>query len=58
MTCGMKEYFREHRVVINTALCGGWASMGWGKGHECYDPQIAKTCEDFVANNPGKLKEA
>ncbi|KAF2013482.1 glycoside hydrolase family 16 protein [Aaosphaeria arxii CBS 175.79] len=55
-TCPISEKFKDHRIVINIALCGDLAGGAWG-GSACQTPQ-APTCADYVLGNPSAMSEA
>lgn len=50
-----ERLFRELKIVINTTFCGDWAGKVWGSS-EC--AQLAPSCEEYVAGNPGVFKDA
>ncbi|OJD11364.1 hypothetical protein AJ78_07856 [Emergomyces pasteurianus Ep9510] len=53
--CEFDKFFQEQRIIFNTALCGDWAKNTWNEGG-CSDK--ARTCEDYVKNNPQAFVEA
>ncbi|KAK0618562.1 concanavalin A-like lectin/glucanase domain-containing protein [Bombardia bombarda] len=54
--CSMKGKFNNHNIVFNTDFCGGWAGVDWHLYPPCL--QRAKTCEEWVANNPSYFETA
>ncbi|KAL9077102.1 MAG: hypothetical protein Q9157_003472, partial [Trypethelium eluteriae] len=47
-------YFANHNIIFNIDFCGGWADGQWGA--QCGN--LASTCEQYVAGNPGAFNEA
>ncbi|RYO92954.1 hypothetical protein DL764_008056 [Monosporascus ibericus] len=54
--CSIDQHFKEHQIVFNTALCGQWAGRVFGSDPVCASQ--ASTCEEFVAANPERFREA
>ncbi|KAK3334828.1 concanavalin A-like lectin/glucanase domain-containing protein [Neurospora tetraspora] len=54
--CSLRDHFKNHSIVFNTAFCGDWAGAVWDKNPTCKG--LAKKCEDYVGANPGQFKEA
>ncbi|GAO51130.1 hypothetical protein G7K_5241-t1 [Saitoella complicata NRRL Y-17804] len=52
LECTVDEFFSDHVIVINLALCGDWAA-----GSYPYSG-CPGTCEEYVRYNPGGFKEA
>ncbi|KAF2502976.1 hyaluronidase, partial [Lophium mytilinum] len=59
--CDIGKAFRRLNTVFNIAFCGdNYEGGAWG-GEDwtgCGSKTRARTCEDFVAKNPGAFKEA
>jgi hypothetical protein len=60
--CNWDSHFKNQSIVINTSLCGDWAGKVWeqdqgGQG-SCAKITGAKTCEEYVQNNPAAFQEA
>jgi hypothetical protein len=53
--CDIDAHFQNMQIVINTTFCGVWAGAVWASG-PCATK--AKTCEEYVANNPQVFKDA
>lgn len=51
--CDIDAHFQNMQIVINTTFCGVWAGAIWQSG-SC--GTHAKTCEEWVANNPEEFK--
>ncbi|EEH42999.2 uncharacterized protein PADG_07819 [Paracoccidioides brasiliensis Pb18] len=54
--CDFDKFFKEQRIIFNTAFCGDWARVTWPEYDTC--SAKADTCEDYVKNNPKDFKEA
>ncbi|KAF2737302.1 hypothetical protein EJ04DRAFT_533108 [Polyplosphaeria fusca] len=54
--CDFNRHFKDHRLVIDTTFCGDWAGVVWDSNPTCKN--LAKSCQDFVANNPGQYAES
>ncbi|CAJ2512346.1 Uu.00g053610.m01.CDS01 [Anthostomella pinea] len=54
--CDADLYFFNLSLVINTNFCGDYAGNVWGKADQCN--QLAPTCTEYVAANPGNSKSA
>ncbi|PGH16028.1 hypothetical protein AJ79_02008 [Helicocarpus griseus UAMH5409] len=54
--CDLDKYYKEQKIIFNTAFCGGWASGTWNSDKIC--TAKASTCEEYVQNNPEAFKEA
>lgn len=52
------SYFKEMRLVLNTALCGDWAGSQKVWGPTCGRQFQGKTCPEVVAAFPEVLKDA
>jgi hypothetical protein len=48
--CDYQKRFDSMKIIFNTAFCGDWAGKEWDKS--CAAKTGAKTCEDYVQNNP------
>lgn len=62
-TCNPYQFNKDHDIIINTTLCGQWASSAWasagnGGGQSCAQSTGFATCEDFVRSNGGGFTEA
>jgi hypothetical protein len=53
--CDIDKMFGEQQIVIDTTFCGVWAGAVWEDG-SC--AKKAKTCEEYVRDNPEAFKEA
>ena len=53
--CDIKAHFQNMQIVIDTTFCGAWAGEVWKTG---LCAKKAKTCEEFVANNPEVFEQA
>ncbi|TDL14738.1 glycoside hydrolase family 16 protein [Rickenella mellea] len=62
--CPPSQFFYNHNIVIDTTLCGDWASGVWGTsgapGQEqsCAQRTGVSTCEEFVRNNGSAFQQA
>lgn len=54
--CDISKHFNGHAITINTALCGDWAGQNWESDSTC--KKKARTCAEYVANNPEAFKDA
>lgn len=54
--CSLRDRFKDHSIVLNTAFCGDWAGKVWDENEACKGK--ATTCEEYVAHNPTSFKEA
>jgi hypothetical protein len=53
--CNIDKMFAEQQIIIDTTFCGQWAGAVWEDG-SC--AKKAKTCEEYVRDNPQAFKEA
>jgi hypothetical protein len=53
--CDVDKMFAEQQIVIDTTFCGVWAGAVW-EDSSC--SKKAKTCEEYVRDNPEAFKEA
>ncbi|KKZ60180.1 endo-1,3(4)-beta-glucanase [[Emmonsia] crescens] len=54
--CEFDRFFQKQRIIFNTAFCGDWAKGTWNEDGGCVAK--ARTCEDYVKNNPQAFEEA
>ena len=54
--CNVEKYFKDMRIVFNTAFCGDWAGKVWESGG-CAKKTGVKTCEEFVRSKGEVFKE-
>jgi hypothetical protein len=53
--CDIEESFAEQQIIIDTTFCGAWAGSEW-EDSSC--GKKAKTCEEYVRDNPEAFTEA
>ncbi|KAH8732777.1 concanavalin A-like lectin/glucanase domain-containing protein [Phaeosphaeriaceae sp. PMI808] len=53
--CDIDKMFAEQKIIIDTTFCGQWAGKIWDEG-SCASK--AKTCEEYVRDNPEAFAEA
>jgi hypothetical protein len=53
--CDIDKMFAEQQIIIDTTFCGAWAGSVWEDG-SC--GKKAKTCEEYVRDNPEAFTEA
>lgn len=56
--CDIPTYFKSHKLIINTTLCGDWAGNVWNLPEYQKCSALAPTCEEFVRGNPEAFQEA
>ena len=54
--CDIGARFRNMQIIINLTFCGDWAGHDWAGNAEC--AAKAKTCEEFVSQNPREFVDA
>jgi hypothetical protein len=54
--CDFDTYFQNNNIVFDTTFCGGWAGSVWDSQGTCGN--LADTCQDYVADNPGAFVDA
>ncbi|KAM0517100.1 hypothetical protein ACHAPE_005212 [Trichoderma viride] len=55
--CNIGNYFKDLTIIINTDFCGDSIDQGtWDSG--CSKSTGAKTCDDYVTNNPQAFKDS
>jgi Glycosyl hydrolases family 16 len=53
------DHFKNHQIVLDTTFCGSWAGQDiFWQQTSCYDKVQYPTCNDYVAKNPSKYKDA
>eukprot|EP00930_Biecheleria_cincta_P003176 TRINITY_DN104109_c0_g1_i1.p1 TRINITY_DN104109_c0_g1~~TRINITY_DN104109_c0_g1_i1.p1 ORF type:complete len:409 (-),score=33.35 TRINITY_DN104109_c0_g1_i1:191-1417(-) len=52
------DYFKEMRLVLNTALCGDWAGENKTWAAQCGKTFPGMTCNEVVAASPDVLKDS
>jgi len=63
-TCDPFKYFSNQQLIIDTVLCGNWASGLWsvsgipGQDQSCAQRTGISTCEEFVRTNGAAFSEA
>ncbi|KAF1956794.1 hypothetical protein CC80DRAFT_516284 [Byssothecium circinans] len=55
--CDYTKSFDSLKIIFNTAFCGDWAGKVWDEGG-CAKKTGAKTCQEYVMNNPEAFKDA
>ena len=55
--CDIDKYFKDMKIVFNTAFCGDWAGKVWASGG-CAKKTGVSTCEEYVRRNGGEFKES
>lgn len=53
--CDIDTHFMNHNMVFDTTFCGDWAGSVWQNDPVC--SQLAPTCEQYVAANPGAFTD-
>lgn len=53
--CDIEKMFSAQKIIIDTTFCGQWAGAIWEDG-SCASK--AKTCEEYVRDNPDAFTEA
>ncbi|CAN8102145.1 unnamed protein product [Discula destructiva] len=53
--CGVESHFNDMSIVLNIDFCGTYAGNLWATDAQC--STYAKTCEEWVGNNPSMLTE-
>ncbi|KAH8149374.1 uncharacterized protein LAJ45_06453 [Morchella importuna] len=57
--CEFDKKFKDHKIIFNTTFCGDWAGGVWGTAAvDGGCGSRAKTCVEFVANNPQEFEKA
>ncbi|KAI0307467.1 concanavalin A-like lectin/glucanase domain-containing protein [Multifurca ochricompacta] len=63
-SCNPFEFFQNHSAILDTTLCGDWASAVWtasgipGQEQSCAQRTGVATCEQFVRQNGAALSDA
>jgi len=52
--CDIDAHFSDQNIVFDTTFCGQWAGAVWGDS--CSN--LADTCIDYVAGNPGAFQQS
>jgi hypothetical protein len=55
--CDFEERFKNMRIIFDTTFCGDWAGKEWEES-TCAAKTGAKTCEEYVQNNPEAFTNA
>ena len=53
--CDFPQKIKEQQIVFDLTYCGDWAGNAWNTTGSCGSK--AKTCNDFVANNPAAFAD-
>lgn len=55
-SCNIDSKFGDHKIIFDTTFCGDYAGTDWGDDSVCRE--LAMTCNDYVAQNPGVFQNA
>lgn len=55
-SCNIDSAFKNQQIVFDTTFCGDWAGSVWSTDGMCSGK--AKTCQEYVQNNPAAFKDA
>jgi Glycosyl hydrolases family 16 len=53
--CDIDEHFKNQQIMFDITFCGQWAGQVWSQDAVCAPK--AKTCQDYVQNNPTAFAE-